>query len=265
MKLYYRDDAASLWHGDCADMLTSTNGVALVLTDPPYNVSARAVGGRANTTIGRVPRKDGTMREIVRDFGDWDHDWDPASFCSLVGGTLRDGGSLVSFTSEFLFHAYLKTALEHRALLYWRKSNPAPNFRKQIVRAIEMAVWQTKGGGWTFNAGGYRPNVWDGPIINGYTCENTHEQRWHPTQKPEWLIAEWVKLFSNEGDLVADYFAGSGTTLAVCKQMGRLAIGCEISEKYCEVIALRLERTRFGVQEALFPETVTEDGYGHGV
>jgi site-specific DNA-methyltransferase (adenine-specific) len=239
---YYEDAAVRLYHGDSDVVLgeLALCDVPLVLTDPPYNVSARSVGGRANTTIGRVPRKDGTMREIVRDFGEWDHDWNPSIFLAETAEMLKSGGSLVAFTSEFLMQAYIDSNLEHRGLLYWRKSNPAPNFRKQIVRAIEMAVWQTQGIGWTFNEGGYRPNVWDGAIINGFTCENTGEGRFHPTQKPEWLMAEWVSLFSNRGDLVVDPYCGSGTTLVVAKRLGRKAIGIEAREEYCEIAMRRL-------------------------
>lgn len=242
MKPYYEQSGVTIYHGDCLDVLGSLVEVDLFLTDPPYNVSARGVGGRANTSVGRVPRKDGTMREIVRDYGDWDHDWQPQPFIGLASVLLKPSGSLVAFTSEFLVGAYLQSTLDHRGLLFWRKTNPAPSFRKQIVRAIEFAVWQTKGGGWTFNAGGYCPNVWDGPIINGYTCENTNEQRWHPTQKPQALIAQWVALFSNPGDLVVDPFMGSGTTLAAAKRIGRRAIGIELEEKYCEIAAKRLQQ-----------------------
>lgn len=252
MTPFYQDEAVTIYCADNREVLPSLGEVAHCITDPPYNVSARAVGGRANTTIGQVPRKDGTMREIVRDFGEWDHDWNPEPFCAAVYGLLKSGGSLVSFTSEFLFDAYLKTGLEHRALLFWRKSNPAPNFRKQIVRAIEMAVWQTKGGGWTFNAGGYCPNVWDGPIINGYTCENTNEQRVHPTQKPEWLMTQWVTLFTDPGDLILDPFGGSGTTAVAAKRLGRRCILIEREEKYCAIAAQRLTQGALG----LFTEAV---------
>ena len=228
MKPYYDRDGIVIYHGDQALVDVDPESVDLILTDPPYNVSAR--NGRANTTIGRVARKDGTHREIVRDFGGWDHGWDAEPFLADACSLLRDGGSLVAFTSEHLFEPYLRSGLEHRALLYWHKTNPAPNFRKQIVRAVEMAVWQTHGGGWTFNEGGYRPNVWEGPIING----NAREKRWHPTQKPEWLLREWIELFSNPDDLILDPFMGSGTTLRAAKDLGRRAIGIEIDEQYCE-------------------------------
>lgn len=210
MTPYYQNDLVTLYHGDCREVLPTLERVDHVITDPPYNVSVR--NGRSTTTIGKLARKDGTYREIVRDFGEWDHDWKAEPFISEAQRLISSGGSLIAFTSEFLFAPYLASGLEHRSLLYWRKTNPAPNFRQQVVRAIEMAVWQTQGGKWTFNAGGYRPNVWEGPIINGYTCENTGEKRWHPTQKPRWLMEEWVGTFTDPGDLILDPFAGSGTT-----------------------------------------------------
>lgn len=240
MTPYYERDGIVIYHGDCREILPTLSQVDHVITDPPYNVSARGVGGRANTSIGSVPRKDGTDREIVRDFGEWDHDWDPEPFVIAVGGLVRPGGSFIAFTSEFLLEPYMRTGLQHRAMLYWRKSNPTPAFRKFVVRAIEMAVWQTNGGGWVFNAGGYRPNVWDGPILNGYTCENTDEKRLHPTQKPEWLMRDWIGLFTDPGETILDPFMGSGTTLRAAKDLGRKAIGIELEERWCEVAAKRL-------------------------
>lgn len=251
MTPYYQDWAVTIYHADCVNVLPSVIDVALVLTDPPYNVSMRS--GRANTTIGKVARRDGTYREIVRDFGAWDHDWQPEPFLRAVSPTIRKGGALIAFTSEFLFAPYLQSGLEHRALLYWRKTNPAPNFRKQIVRAVEMAAWQTNGGGWTFNAGGYCPNVFEGPIINGYTCQNTAEARWHPTQKPEWLLNQWLSIFSNPGDLILDPFAGSGTTAVAAKRLGRRCILIEREEKYCEIAAKRLAQGALDLFQAEQP------------
>ena len=230
-----------LVYGDAVEVLSgfADGSAALILTDPPYNVSPRS--GRANTTVGRVPRADGSMREIRRDFGEWDHGWDPLPFLEQARRVLRDGGSLVAFTSEHLFAPYLASGLDHRSLLYWRKANPAPNFRAQVVRAVEMAVWQTKGGGWTFNAGGYRPNVWDGAIVNGYSTVNNAEPRIHPTQKPLWLMREWVELFSNPGELVVDPYAGSGTTLVAARAAGRRALGVELDPTYYEAARRRLD------------------------
>lgn len=62
----------------------------------------------------------------------------------------------------------------------------------------------------------------------------------HPTQKPEALMAHLIETLSRPGDLVLDPFAGTGTTLAVARQLGRRAIGIELDETYCEAIARRL-------------------------
>ena len=250
MKPYYEHAGITIYHGDCREVLPSLQvDVDLFFTDPPYNVSARS--GRENTTIGRVKRKhivgerpDGSesYREIRRSFGEWDFGFNPQPFLAETQRLLREGGSLIAFLSEFLIAQYLESELDHRCMLYWRKTNPAPNFRGLYQRAVEMAIWQTKGGKWTFNDGGATPNFSAAPIVSGWKCENTDEAREHPTQKPVALIAEWMLRHSNEADLVVDPFMGSGTTLRAAKGLGRRAIGIEIEEKYCEIAVRRLSQ-----------------------
>ena len=50
----------------------------------------------------------------------------------------------------------------------------------------------------------------------------------YPTQKPEDLVEKIIKASSNEGDIVADFFCGSGTTLAVAEKLGRKWIGSDL-------------------------------------
>ena len=50
----------------------------------------------------------------------------------------------------------------------------------------------------------------------------------YPTQKPEGLLGRVVESYSNDGDLVADFFCGSGTTLAIAEKLGRRWIGCDL-------------------------------------
>jgi DNA modification methylase len=54
------------------------------------------------------------------------------------------------------------------------------------------------------------------------------ERTGYATQKPEALLERIIKASSNEGDLVADFFCGSGTTLAVAEKLGRRWLGCDI-------------------------------------
>ena len=66
------------------------------------------------------------------------------------------------------------------------------------------------------------------------------EQTGYATQKPEALLARVVRAFSNEGDLVADFFCGSGTTLAVAEKLGRRWIGCDLGRWAIHVTRKRL-------------------------
>lgn len=66
--------------------------------------------------------------------------------------------------------------------------------------------------------------------------------RHHPAQKPYELMAELISLFTDEGDLALDPFAGSGTTLIAAKKLGRHFLGFEISVEYCQIARDRLAR-----------------------
>jgi site-specific DNA-methyltransferase (adenine-specific) len=67
------------------------------------------------------------------------------------------------------------------------------------------------------------------------------ERHGHPTPKPVALIAKLVVAHSRPGDLVADPFLGSGTTLVACEQTGRRCAGVEISPSFCDAILARWE------------------------
>src|SRR3989344_3496256 len=67
-------------------------------------------------------------------------------------------------------------------------------------------------------------SVWDIADINVMAKEKSD----YPTQKPESLIERIILASSNEGDIVADFFCGSGTTLAVAEKLGRKWIGSDL-------------------------------------
>jgi len=74
-----------------------------------------------------------------------------------------------------------------------------------------------------------------------------HEDTSYDTQKPEALLNRIVSASSNEGDLIADFFCGSGTTLAVAEKLGRKWIGCDLGR-----FAIHTSRKRLiGVQREL--------------
>jgi site-specific DNA-methyltransferase (adenine-specific) len=71
-------------------------------------------------------------------------------------------------------------------------------------------------------------------------CGTFKERTEHPCQMPEALLERIVRVSSNPGDLVLDPFAGSGTTLAVAKRLGRHYLGIELSPDYAERVRRRL-------------------------
>lgn len=89
---------------------------------------------------------------------------------------------------------------------------------------------------------GYNPkDVWRVSRLH-----RIHKEREdHPTQKPMELIERMVKASCPEGGLVLDPFAGSGTTLDVCRKIDRRSIGFEINSEYCEIIRNRLDKEEF--------------------
>jgi site-specific DNA-methyltransferase (adenine-specific) len=64
----------------------------------------------------------------------------------------------------------------------------------------------------------------------------------HPCQMPEAVLERIIRVSSNPGDVVFDPFAGSGTTLAVAKRLGRRYLGMELSPEYARQVERRLER-----------------------
>jgi site-specific DNA-methyltransferase (adenine-specific) len=73
-----------------------------------------------------------------------------------------------------------------------------------------------------------------------YQKFNNRTDGLHPTQKPVALFEYLIKTYTNEGDLVLDNVAGSGTTGVACKNTNRNFILIEQDEKYCEVIKERV-------------------------
>lgn len=73
-------------------------------------------------------------------------------------------------------------------------------------------------------------------------CGTFKERGEHPCQMPQALLERIIRVASAPGDLVLDPFAGSGTTLAAAKHLGRDYIGIELSENYADLVNDRLDR-----------------------
>ena len=86
------------------------------------------------------------------------------------------------------------------------------------------------------------------------------ERTGYPTQKPEALLERIIKSSSNEGDIVADFFLGGGTTAAVAQRLGRCWVACDQSRVAVAVSAERFKQqavTR-GLEDAPIPDFTIE-------
>jgi DNA modification methylase len=94
-----------------------------------------------------------------------------------------------------------------------------------------------------------RPDIWtDISHIRGYS--NTNEDQAYPTQKPEKLLETIIRASSNDNDIVADFFCGSGTAAAVAEKLGRKWIAADLGK-----FAIHTTRKRLiGVQRQLKAE-----------
>lgn len=79
--------------------------------------------------------------------------------------------------------------------------------------------------------------IWDIPMVGRTSSERVD----YATQKPKKLLKRIIELYTNEGDVVADFFLGSGTTVVVAKELNRQFIGCDISERSIEITKNRLD------------------------
>jgi site-specific DNA-methyltransferase (adenine-specific) len=140
----------------------------------------------------------------------------------------------------------------HESVLHLRKSRRFA-LRVDAVRvpynehtrrypARVQSVSSQYGGGvrrdrWTPHPLGAKPrDVLEVPIL----CNGMEEKTPHPTQKPEELVRTWIAGASDEGDLVVDPFAGSGTTLVVAERMGRRWAGADADPGYLGVARGRI-------------------------
>ncbi len=124
---------------------------------------------------------------------------------------------------------------KHDHILYYSKTN-------KYTYNIQYENYTTKDKRWhNNNAGKSIRDIWDDiPIINTMSNERVD----YATQKPKALIERIIKASSNEGDLVADFYLGSGTTAEVCKDLNRNFIGCDINPRAVEITLQRLNNAR---------------------
>ena len=167
--------------------------------------------------------------------------------------------------------------------IIWCYTGPSAPGMKGFGNKHDTIFWYANGPTWTFNVDAVRLPYKESTLRNegrrtGFTTGNPdlvvklhplgkYPEDWlvipveapasrartpYPTQKPERLLRRILLAASHEGSLVADFFSGSGTTLAVAEKLGRRWIGCDASPLAIHTTRKRLleiaERKPFEVQ-----------------
>ncbi len=226
--------------GDCLQELKKIgdNSVNLIVADPPYNVG-KDYGNKSDkqdfddyiaftkkwlNECYRVLKKDGTIYIFIG-----------FRFISYLYQILEKDLEMnfVNWISWHYTQGIGKTkgfSPRHDDILMFSKSTNY-KFNLDEIRIPQKFYRKVN------NMRGANPgDVWD--ISHIHYCQKGRQP--HPTQKPEALIERMVLASSSEGDLVLDPFSGSGTTLRVCQQLNRHAIGIELNEEYVEQTKERL-------------------------
>jgi len=139
-------------------------------------------------------------------------------------------------------------ARKHDTILLYAREAPRQTFhllRQGAFRTRGMKVDEegrpyksTRSGRLYFHEDGPAlTDVWDLPFLSTVS----RERNGYPAQKPEALLERMVLASSNRGDLVADFFCGSGTALVAARRHDRRYLGCDLSPAAVEIARDRLK------------------------
>lgn len=229
---------ATLYLGDCLEVMRNIESVDHIICDPPYEQVLHTAMGVLRTlrTDGKEyasNRLEGLSFEGIDEIRS-----EVAKACVAVSN-----GWIILFTlAEGVreWRDQLQGAgAKYDTCLAWVKPDATPRFNGQgAARGFECAVTAYAGKGHKrWNGGGKR-----GVYVHNVNNSERHGE--HPTEKPRRLMAEIIADFTNPDQSVLDPFMGSGTTGVAAVQMGRDFIGIEREPKYFDIACKRIEQAQ---------------------
>ena len=207
---------ATLYLGDCLDILPTLDKVDAVITDPPYGIGESA--GK-NKSRGKLA--------IAKDYGDDDWDNKPVDI-----GLINSIRSMSNWQIIFGGNYYPLPAT--KCWLIWDKENGQSDF------ADAELAWTNLN-----KAVRLKRYMW-----NGMLRANKEQRGDHPTQKPIGIMKWCISHLPDGCKTILDPFMGSGTTGVAAVQMEKKFIGIEREQKYFDIACERVENAQR--QESLF-------------
>lgn len=226
---------ATLYLGDCMDLLPLREHVSHIITDPPYEPEAHTKGRRL---LGEQTNGERTVEYGALDFACMTDELRRDVMLASVG--ICNGWALMFCQAEAVSlwrDALIAAGGKYKRAMVWLKPDGAPQFtgdRPGMGYESIVAGWCGLGRS-TWNGGG-RHGVFTHPQ------RDNNSRKEHMTQKPVALMRELVTLFTDPGDKILDPFMGSGTTGVAAIQHGRQFIGIEREAKYFDIACKRIEQ-----------------------
>jgi len=196
---------ATLYCGDCMDILPTLPKVDAVITDPPYGVNW-AGHGLSTQKWDAIYADDGTL-------------------------DLRDILVLSPIVLSFGANCYPNQLPSRGRWLCWDKRTIDGSADKMLGSPFELA--------WCNKESGFDKIV---RVLHGGIVNADGGKRVHPTQKPTAVMIESIQWAAPKAQTILDPFMGSGTTGVAAIQLGRSFIGIEREPKYFDIACKRIEQ-----------------------
>jgi site-specific DNA-methyltransferase (adenine-specific)/modification methylase len=208
---------ATLYCGDCRDILPTLGKVGAVVTDPPYGIGEAA---GANKSRGKLAP--------TNDYGD--DDWDNQPIDPETMALVKASGEL-----QVIFGGNYYDCPPTTCWLVWDKDNGGNDFADcelawtNLPKAVRRLKW-----------------TWNGFIRQGEMSRKPGQWdiRNHPTEKPVGVMKWCIGHLPEAASVILDPFMGSGTTGVAAVQMGRDFIGIEREAKYFDIACRRIEEAQ---------------------
>lgn len=206
--------------------------IDLIITDPPYKVTAR---GNAGNSGGMMQKKLSMQGKIFEH-----NDVKPIEYIPEFYRILKDGSHCYIMTNHVNLQEILNVATEcgfkFIKSLIWNKGNKIMG--QYYMSQFEYILFFRKGKGKKINKCG------TADILNIPNKKTKGEdgKNLHDTEKPVELMKILVENSSQENEIVLDPFMGIGSTGMACKELRRHFLGIEIDEKYFNIAKERIDK-----------------------
>ena len=223
---------AKLINGDAIDFMKTLDdeSVDLIVTDPPYKITARGCSGNSG---GNMKSKLSMQGKIFKH-----NDIKPIEYIPEFYRLLKDGSHCYIMTNHVNLQEILNTATKcgfhFIKSLIWDKGNKIMG--RFYMSQFEYILFFRKGKGKKINKCGTADIL----RVPNKKTKGEDGKNIHDTEKPVELMKILIENSSQKGDLVLDPFIGVGAVGVACKELNRDYIGIELDEKYYNIACKRV-------------------------